>query len=206
MNRKGVSKLPIEGTVKVTVPASKEWTPVPEDVYQVVIKDIVEKDVKAWEGEQMETKYLFKYVILSGEAPHKGQMLTDFAYPKWFSGNKDRQMSPSKLVTIFKAIYGFYFPDTKVDEIPASEVTDLINKLIGCQVRVNVKVKEDESNKITDYLVIKEELEVPEDIKIAEVKETNANPKSPDEFIKGLEEEKKVEDMSEEEVDKVMTK
>jgi len=185
--RKEVSKLPITEEIKVTAPVQKEWTAVPEDVYQVVIKDIVEKDVKAWEGDQMETKYLFKYVILSGEVPHKGQMLTDFAYPKWFSGASERKMSPSKLVTIFKAIYGFYFPDIKVDEIPVEQVTSLVNTLIGTQIRVNVKVREDEQNKITDYLVIKEELGVSEDIKIAETG-------------------KKVEDMTEEEVKEEMSK
>ena len=179
--------MPITEEIKVTAPVQKEWTAVPEDVYQVVIKDIVEKDVKAWEGDQMETKYLFKYVILSGEVPHKGQMLTDFAYPKWFSGASERKMSPSKLVTIFKAIYGFYFPDIKVDEIPVEQVTSLVNTLIGTQIRVNVKVREDEQNKITDYLVIKEELGVSEDIKIAETG-------------------KKVEDMTEEEVKEEMSK
>lgn len=179
--------MPITGAVKVTNPVSKEWTPVPEDVYQVVIKDIEEKDVRAFGGSELdlETKYMFKYVILSGEPPHQYQMLTDFAYPKWFSGNSQRKMSPSKLITIFKAIYGFYFPDTKVEEIPVDEVTPLINNLIGCQVRMNVKL-EDEKNKIVGYIVIKEELPVPEDIKIATIS-------------------KKVEDLTDEEIKEALT-
>jgi len=201
--------MPITGDVKVTKPVgNREWKPVPEDIYQVVVKDIMDKDVRVFGGaeDELESKYLFKYVILDhvdDPTIHK-QMLTDFVYPKWFSGDSKKKLSPSKLITIFKSIYGFYFPDTKVEDIPEDQVTDQVNQLIGSQVRIAVKVKEDESNKITDYLVIKEELEVPEDVKIAEIKEkaSGENPKSSEEFIKSLEDDKKVEDMSQEELDK----
>ena len=188
--------MPITGSVKVTVPVGKEWKPVPEDIYQVVIKDIVEKDVKAYESDAIETKYLFKYVILDhqDDVVCYKQLLTDFAHPKWFSGDSKNKLSPSKLVTIFKSIYGFYFPDIKVEDIPADQVTEMVNQLIGSQVRVAVKVKEDESNKITDYLSVKEELEVPEDIKVAK-----------EGFIEGLEREKKIEEMTDEEVKEVVS-
>lgn len=198
--------MPVKGLVQVTTPGNQEWTPVPEDIYQVVLKDIVEKDVPVWGAKDgsMETKYLFKFVILDeGEA--QGQMLTDFAAPKWFSGNTKKKFSPSRLVTIFKAIYGHYYPKLDVGDL-SEPGTNQINDLIGKQVRVTVKVggQDNNWNKITEYTKIKEEMEIPEGVKIEGV--TSSPKKAAPAPAKASEPEKEEdeEEEMEEEIDRPM--
>lgn len=196
--------MPVKGIVPVTKPGNNnEWSPVPEDIYQVVIKDIIEKDVPVYgtNDGSMETKYLFKYIILDeGEA--KEQMLTDFAPPKWFGGNTKKKFSPSKLVTIFKAVYGFYYPKLNVNDLsePSPEV---VNDLIGKQVRVTVKLGGDNNqwNKITDYTVVKAELPVPDSVKIEAVKNVAVGTIDPQAAAANAEEAKAEESESGEEME-----
>jgi hypothetical protein len=196
--------MPVQGIATVTAPTSNtEWKPVPEGVYQVVIKDINERDGKKYQSEEMIVQYLFKFVILDQdiEEQFKNSTLTAFCSTSWFGGSK-KGMNPSKLVTIFKAIYGFYYPGVDIVDMEASEADRMMkdNLLIGSQVKVVVKLSDDKSsNKITDFMSIKSEMSLPDDlelggeIKIKRVeKKESTNPKSEDEFIKGLEEDKEL--------------
>lgn len=157
----------VSGDFPVESPPEKEWHPVPEDMYQVVIKDIDEKDVQKYKSTEMEVQFLFKFVILEGEDKVKGESLSAFVARKWFSGSKSA--SPSKLVNLVKAVYGYYYPKLDISDLKASAMSAaVLNDLIGKQVRVSVKFNDDKTgNKITDFMSIKEELKVSEDIKIA---------------------------------------
>lgn len=203
--------MPVQGLAKVTAPQQKEWTPVPEDVYQVVIADIVEKDGKKYKSDEDIVQYLFKLIILD-EGEQQKQMLTAFCSTSWFSGNKG--MNPSKLVTIFKAVYGFYFPGINVTDMSAEEADNLMNQnvLIGAQLKITVKMNDDKTgNKVTDFMSIKKELLIPaEGVKLegefklkaepaaASAVASTANSSNPDEFIASLEEDQKKESIAEE--------
>lgn len=181
----------------------------PEDFYQVVVKDFYDKDMQKYNAAPgvMETKYLLKLVVLT-EGESKGITIVDFVTPSWFNevGKTNKEgapITPSKLVNIFKAFYGFYNPKINVFDM-SKPSSVMINDLIGKQVRIAVKVKgevpnegeEDKrKNKISDYMVIKEELDIPDDIKIAvvgEVKTTKSVVEEPTKeekdpgFIAGL--------------------
>lgn len=164
--------MPITEEFGVEAPTQKEWLGVPAGVYQVVVKDIDLKDTTKYQSDEKQTQYLFKFVILDGENEANLQILTSFVSRSWFKGNSKKAFNPSKLVTIVEAIYAYYYPDLSVKELEAEDMTPpVINDLIGKQLKVVVKLNEDR-NKITEFLQIKAELDVPEEIKIAETKLT----------------------------------
>jgi hypothetical protein len=153
----------------VEAPESRDWKPIPEDVYQVVIKDVDEKVMKKFQSEEEDAFYHFKFGILDGVEEAKNQTVSTFCSRKWFSGNK--KASPSKLVTLVKAVYAFYYPKLSVVELEADDMTiGTINDLIGKQLRVAVKLNADgTNNKITEFMAVKKEIEVPGDIVIQAV-------------------------------------
>lgn len=164
----------------------------------------------------METKYIFRFVVVD-EGASQGLSISDFVTPTWFAelgkkNKKDEPINPSKLVTILKALYGFYYPKLNVFNMSIPSI-GMINDLIGKQVRIAVKVKGDapvegeedmRKNKITDYTVIKKELEVPEGVKVAKTAASRTSTPVtdlPDDgasegtgFIEGLEADKKKEE------------
>lgn len=213
--------MPIKHTeVQQAKSGGNAWEILPEDFYQVVVKDLDEKDIQKYGAAPgvLETKYLFKLTVLD-EGDFQGVTVTDFVTPKWFipeeAGKKNKKgevISPSKLMSIFKAFYAYYHPDIDVNDLSAPSMS-MVNDLIGKQVRISVKVKGDKpeegeedrrKNKITDYMVIKKELEVSDDIRVAKVapaKESKSVVEEDDEeeeesnsgFIAGLEKSKKEE-------------
>lgn len=206
--------MPVKGIAQVTAPSgNKEWTPVPEDVYQVVIADIIEKDGKKYQSDEDVVQYLFKLIILD-EGEQQKQQVSAFCSTSWFGGSGGKKgYSPSKLVTIFKAIYGFYFPTISITDMEAEEANSLMvqNALIGAQLRITVKLNDDKTgNKVTEFMSIKKELPVPEDVKLegefklkaepaaASAVASTANSSNPDEFIASLEEDQKKESIAEE--------
>lgn len=203
--------MPVSGLAQVTESAGRTWKPVAEDVYQVVIKDITEKTVKKYQSDEDTVQYLFKFVVLD-EGEFNQQMLTSFCSTSWFKGGV-KGMNASKLVTIFRAVYGFYMPGIDVNSLKAAEVNSLMmqNVLIGTQLRVNVKLTDDKlGNKITDFMMIKKELPVPAEVIIeGEFKLKAEQPAQPsaevpfsaDEFLQSLEtDEITVEQMTTEEI------
>lgn len=154
---------------KVEAPENKEFQAIPEDVYQVVIKDVDEKIMKKFKSEEEEAFYQFKFAVLDEGENIQGQSLVAYCSRKWFGGNK--KMQPSKLVTLIGAIYSFYYPRLSVIELEAEDITyQAINDLIGKQLRVMVKMNEDKTgNKIVQFMGIKKELPVPETVKVAAV-------------------------------------
>jgi flavin-dependent dehydrogenase len=162
--------MPLNDTAHgVEAPENKDWTPIPEDIYQVVIKDIDEKIMKKFQSEEEDAFYHVKFTILDGEGVAANQQVSCFCARKWFSGNK--KMSPSKLVELVKAVYAFYYPKLSVVELEAEDMTiKVINDLIGKQLRVNVKLNaEGTNNKVSDFMAIKKQLPLSEDVKVAAV-------------------------------------
>lgn len=154
---------------RVEAPEQGDWKPVPEDIYQAVIKDVDEKIMKKFKSEDEDAFYVFKLVILDEGEDIQGQSVNVFCARKWFGGSK--KASPSKLVTLTKAVYAYYYPRVSVIELEADEMTPAVfNDMIGKQLRVSVKINEEgTANKVSDFMAIKKELEVPEDVKIAPV-------------------------------------
>jgi hypothetical protein len=162
--------MPLNDTAHgVEAPENKDWNPIPEDIYQVVIKDIDEKIMKKFQSEEEDAFYHVKFTILDGEGEAENQMVSCFCARKWFSGNK--KMSPSKLVELVKAVYAFYYPKLSVVELEAEDMSiKVINDLIGKQLRINVKLNADgTNNKVSDFMAIKKELPIPEEVKVASV-------------------------------------
>lgn len=162
--------MPLNDTAHgVEAPENKDWNPIPEDIYQVVIKDIDEKIMKKFQSEEEDAFYHVKFTILDGEGEAANQQVSCFCARKWFSGNK--KMSPSKLVNLVKAVYAFYYPKLSVVELEAEDMSiKVINDLIGKQLRINVKLNADgTNNKVSDFMAIKKELPIPEEVKVASV-------------------------------------
>lgn len=184
--------MPITGDFPVE---STEWDLIPEDVYQAVIKDIDEKETTKYQSEEKDVQYFFKFGLLEGDEKIKGQVVNAFASRKWFTGGKTT--SPSKLVTLVKAVYGFYYPKMNVMMLTSEEMTpQVINDLIGKQVRISVKLNNEKTrNKVADFMTIKAEIELPEFVKVAEVaKKMVAKPAA-----KAVEDDKPVESEAESE-------
>jgi len=148
---------------------SAQWDVIPEDVYQVVIKDIDEKETTKYMSEEKDVQYLFKFALLEGDEKILGSSLVAYASRKWFTGGKTT--SPSKLVTLVKAVYGFYYPKLNVNVLTAEDMNpQVINDLIGKQVRVSVKLNDDKTrNKVADFMTIKAEMKVPEKVEIVTI-------------------------------------
>lgn len=169
--------MPLQSTSsRVEAPAGQTFSVIPEDVYQVVVKDVDEKVMKKYQSDEDETFYVFKLAIL-GDVPAEilGQTVSIFATRKWFSGSK--KASPSKLVNFVKAIYAYYYPKLSVVELEAEDMTpEVINDLIGKQLRITIKVKpradgNGDTNNVTEFMSIKKELELPNEVKIDAPKE-----------------------------------
>lgn len=153
----------------VEAPEQGDWKPIPEDTYQVVIKDIDEKFMKKYQSDEEDAFYHFKFAILDDGEEVQGQIVSTFCARRWFSGNK--KYSPSKLVGLVKAVYAHYYPKLSVVEVEAEDMTlPVINDLIGKQLRVVVKLNDDKTNnKVTDFMAIKKELGIPDEVVIAKV-------------------------------------
>lgn len=170
-------------TTEIEENKSGSFPVLPEDFYQVVVKDFYDKDMQKYNAAPgvIENKYIIKLVVLN-EGESKGFTIVDFITRSWFNelGKKNKKgeaITPSKLVNIFKAFYGYYNPKINVYDMSKPSI-EMVNELIGKQVRIAVKVKgegDEAKNKITDYMVIKEELDVPSDIEVAKVGEVKTS-------------------------------
>lgn len=163
--------MPLSSTsTRVEAPQGQEYSVIPEDVYQVVVKDIEEKTMKKFQSEDEDTFYQFKLMLLEGDEKILGQSVSVFCTRKWFSGSK--KASPSKLVTFVKAVYAHYYPKLSVIELEAEDMTpEVINDLIGKQLRITIKVKprsdgSGDTNNVTEFMAIKKELPLPEGVKL----------------------------------------
>jgi hypothetical protein len=133
----------------------------PPDSYQfqIVSVELRDSNFKGEMKKQLEWK-----AQLCEEGEYKGKELMFWTSLAWsFGGTKKdgTTLSPSKLGTLFKAVYRLYKPDLKVEEI--KKVTgSSIKNLVGKQVRLTVDevVKENKVyNKVTGFLPAKAVIE-----------------------------------------------
>lgn len=148
--------MPLQEDVKIEAPS---FQLLPNDVYQVVITDVEKHEgLKYMSTEKQEQLKLKLSVCDPGE--FNGSQLMAFSSYKWFDGGTSS--SPSKLYAIFQAVYGFYEPKADLQTFEPEMINmDMINGLIGKQMRVTVMQTQKGKNKIESYMKIKEELPLP---------------------------------------------
>lgn len=142
----------------------------PEDTYQAVISKIQNKDGKKYLTNEPEKHFLFTLSPLQLEDEQKGKKLFLETTHSFFNGesNGSEQVSPSKLYLIMRAVYRFYKPDVKINELKQDDITvDMINFMEGKQIRIVVALNNKGKNKIASLLSIKEEIQAPIEIPTA---------------------------------------
>lgn len=134
----------------------------PEDSYQCVIEKVELREGTKYMSTDTEMQLLFYMRPLNVSDEFKSKLLFYQTTTSFFNGKSDRAKSnlkASKLYTLIKTIYKHYKPQVKVDEMEPEKITDeVINELEGKQIMAIVKVNDNEKNKITDIMSIKEEV------------------------------------------------
>lgn len=133
------------------IPKGKEIVLVPEDVYEVGILDIKDRERTKYKSKDKEEVMMFVFTILDGE--HAGVELPQFISPSLFAGGNN--LNPSKLYQILSAVH-----KKPLDEEDLMGITiEDINALIGKNLRVAVKQyttsKGELRNKIDSFLTSK---------------------------------------------------
>lgn len=155
--------MPITEEIKITAPDQGEFKLLPNDVYQVILKDVEVRTMKKYKSEEEAPQLMYKFQVCdAGE--YNGAPLVGFSTFKWFDGGKGS--NPSKLFQIFQAFYSYYEPKANLSEFEAEMINmDMINGLIGKQIRVTTAQTPNKKNKLTAFMAIKEELPEPKELK-----------------------------------------
>jgi len=133
--------------------SNTEFIPLPSDMYQVQIVDVVEKEGIKYASTEKVMQFMFRCEVVEGE--QKARLLFFFTSESWFDGGKSSK--PSKLYNLIKTIYSYYKKNVDVSTI--EEITDAeINGLVGTQLRVTVEATDAGKNKVTGFLPIKKEV------------------------------------------------
>jgi hypothetical protein len=131
----------LEEKIVIKKEESKEYPPVPEDIYQVELLDITSKWQDKYKAEGKELKFSFQFTILAGK-DKQGESLRgrniwrNFVPTYLYEGKNGKNL----LYQILEAILGHEL----TPEEEAKLDSDFLNSLIGKQCRVLIK------NKITD--------------------------------------------------------
>lgn len=134
------------------------FPPIPTDVYQVQIKDVLTVKSKKYNSNEEQIQLNYKFIILD-EGEFKGRFLQAWSTLVWFTGGQG-QRAPSKLFMIIKAVHDFYYKDKKTGTSSVSEWTPdminatVINDLIGKQLRVSSS-ELPSGGKVTAFMPIK---------------------------------------------------
>lgn len=130
------------------IPQGKDIEVVPEDVYEVAITDIKDKERTKYQSAEKEMAMVFVFTISEGD--FKGTELSNFVSPSLFSGSQNA--NPSKLYQIFSAVYKKPLNEEDLMGIG----TDEVNALIGKKLRVAIKQYQNQEgdlrNKIDSFL------------------------------------------------------
>lgn len=153
-------------TEEVTIEAGTKgegFTPVPAGIYQVVVSDVEKVDGTDYTTKQPVKQLQFKTTIVE-DGDEQGKRIMVWAGIKWFNGvsQKGVSMSPSKLYSFAKAIYGYYHKKVDLSVIELSDINmNFLNDLIGKQLMLVVDER-DGKNRVTGFSAIKQEIHVPE--------------------------------------------
>lgn len=149
-------------TEEVTIEAGRKgegFTPVPAGIYQVVVSDVEKVDGTDYTTKQPVKQLQFSTTVIE-DGDEKGKRIMVWAGIKWFNGVsvKGQSMSPSKLYSFVKAIYGYYHKQADLSALELSEINmGFLNDLIGKQLMLVVD-ENDGKNKVTGFSSIKKEL------------------------------------------------
>lgn len=146
---------------KLQSPGKGNFEPIPQDMYQCVIRKIeLKKDQPVYQSTEVEDVLEFEFEVVE-DGQYKGRRLWKKVRPIMSAGwsKAGKSGSPSWLYKLFCAVNNIQLSD---DEAKATDA-NTINGMIGKQVRLSVKVK-DKWNNITDMLPIKSELAVEEQV------------------------------------------
>jgi hypothetical protein len=149
----------LEEKIIIKKEESKEYPPVPEDIYQVELLDITSKWANKYKSEEKEKQFSFQFTILAGK-DKDGQNLRgrniwkNFVKTYLYEGPKGK----NSLWQIIEAIIGHDL--TREEE--AKLDSDFLNSLIGKQCRVLIKNKTTEKatySNIENFLKANDKLE-----------------------------------------------
>ena len=147
--------MPISGPVSVTGQSSKQFAPMPVDVYQFEVMDIESKMGTKFQSEELEEKFSFTFVCVE-RGEFYGRRLWRETNTKFVGGQK-----PSNLYGVLCGITGKTFSKEECED-PSFINESLLNGLIGKQIRLSVGQKQSQSGKtvntITSFLPVKEQL------------------------------------------------
>ena len=132
----------LDETFEVKKPEKKDFTLIPEGIYEASIVDVNEKERRKYKSTETEQALNFQFEIEEGE--YKGNYLWKMVSPVYNEGFEGGQ--PSWLYQIFRACGALVVEPTAQD----------INGLIGKRVKIIVKHKESKDGNyyaiISDFL------------------------------------------------------
>lgn len=159
--------MPIQTKLQIQKEEVKSYPPLPEDVYQVELLDVSDKEVETYDSKMnnagvkaYETVLTFQYTLLEGE--EKGELLRgrnvwdNFVPASLYIGKNGK----NKLYKIVEALLG---RELTPEEEAVGIDSDFLNDLIGKQMRIGTKNKEGKQGKVftnaESYYVAKAKLE-----------------------------------------------
>ena len=112
-------------------PERKEFPPLPEDTYEVAIKDIELVQGKAYKSEEMVEQLKFTFEMLEGQ--FKGRLLFKNISPVLSAGGAGK--NPANFNLIYEAVYRKTPYQDQLKTIDANVVNGLINKTLRLVVK-----------------------------------------------------------------------
>src|SRR3990167_686230 len=135
----------------------QEFELLPEDIYEVKIISIEDKEREKYQSEEKETVMQFIFEIVEGE--FKGRKLWEFATQSLFGGATG--LNASKLYLILCAAYEKSYTEEQLSEITTESVNRLEGKNLRVVVKQTINSKCDKRNKIAVYLRTKTANNIP---------------------------------------------
>jgi hypothetical protein len=139
-------------------PKSKEYPPLPEDVYQVFIKDVELTKGKAYQSNDEIWQLNFTFQVLE-EGEFYGRRLWKRITPVISAAKANKK--PANFNLVYEAVYKKTPYENQLAAINASVINDFIGKQLRLAVREAVSEEGKPVNRIDSYLATKKELPLP---------------------------------------------
>ena len=133
-------------------PEKKQFPPLPEDTYEVLIKDIELMQGKAYKSEELVEQLKFTFEVLGGE--FKGRLLFKNISPVLSAGGPGK--NPANFNLIYEAVYRKTPYQDQLKTIDANVVNGLINKTLRLVVKEKTSEQGNQVNKIDAFMKSKE--------------------------------------------------
>lgn len=149
--------LDVSVTLPVTGLKQSDFKPLPKDVYQVELIDVVSKPKKKFQSEETEDGLSFSFAVIENSKFY-GRMIWQNTNLKFSTGKKS-----TSLFTVVSALSGKDFT-AKDCENPTFLTGEYLNSFIGKQIRLSIGLQPGQKdpsimyNTIDAYLPVKEML------------------------------------------------